>query len=160
MSDVVALYARVSRKDQNISQQLKQLKDFCKRRGFKFRSFTDLGVSGALNSRPGWDKFIKSASTGGFKCLIVQRLDRLTRDSLYAEGLLHFFKVLDIKLISLYEGEFDFSDPDRCFNYRIISLLNQKERETLISRTRVGLDRARSEGKRLGGSRVGRRYKK
>lgn len=50
----VAIYGRVSTKDQSCDLQLRDLRAYCTARKFKvFREYVDVGESGAKDSRPG-----------------------------------------------------------------------------------------------------------
>jgi DNA invertase Pin-like site-specific DNA recombinase len=65
-----------------------------------------------------------------------------------------------VLLVSGYEGVFEVADGDKYFIYVLNSLLAERERMILIKRTNDGLARARREGKKIGGGKKGRRWKR
>ncbi len=57
----VALYVRVSTKDQSVDMQLNDLQRYSKERGFKvFKTYRD-NISGTKNTRPGLDLLMNDA---------------------------------------------------------------------------------------------------
>ena len=54
-NDRVAIYARVSTEDQTLDPQLRDLREYCRLRGWEPTEYVDHGVSGAKDSRPGWN---------------------------------------------------------------------------------------------------------
>jgi len=75
----VAIYARVSTTDQTLDAQLRDLRSFCESRGWEPTVFTDHGISGAKDSRPGWNQCWDSLQKGRCKVLVVHALDRIGR---------------------------------------------------------------------------------
>jgi len=59
-----------------------------------------------------------------------------------------------VQVISLKESFLDTSGPVRPLLIAIFGWLAQQERERLVERTKVGLERARRQGKRIGRPRV------
>ena len=76
-----ALYARVSQWDQEPENQLRELRDYCGRRGWGATEYVDRGVSGAKDRRPALDQLIAAAKRRKFDTLVVWRLDRLGSQS-------------------------------------------------------------------------------
>lgn len=156
--ETIAIYARVSTDKQNVDQQLKLLKEFCDKNKYFFRSFVDVGVSGKVRKRPQWRKLIRECEKGKFKTILVQRTDRITRELRYALKFWDFITKHKIKVISLYEGNFDCLDSDHYFNFMLRCLLSEKELMDLAYRRRIGIERAKKEGKYKGGKK-GRTWK-
>jgi DNA invertase Pin-like site-specific DNA recombinase len=48
--ETAAIYARVSTIDQRCEMQLRDLREYCERRGWKAVEYVDLGVSGSKSS--------------------------------------------------------------------------------------------------------------
>jgi DNA invertase Pin-like site-specific DNA recombinase len=72
-----ALYARVSTTDQNCSSQLRELREYCERRGWQVSGeYVDTGWSGAKASRPELDRLMKDAAVRRFDATLVYKLDR------------------------------------------------------------------------------------
>jgi site-specific DNA recombinase len=80
------LYARVStvgqvRHGYSLSQQLEALRAHSKRAGYRvIEEVLDAGQGGATLSRPGLDRVRDLVAAGGVAVLLVQDLDRLTRE--------------------------------------------------------------------------------
>lgn len=154
------IYVRVSKDKQSVEQQLTVCKDLCNRRGWGYRSFRDEGVSGSISDRHGWLNLKNGCMEGKIDTIIVQRLDRITRSLKYAVAFWDWMGEHNIKVITAYEGEFVHGNPDNYFVFMLKCLLAEKERQDIIYRTNLGLDRARREGKKLGGGKLGRSWKK
>jgi DNA invertase Pin-like site-specific DNA recombinase len=85
---IVALYARVSttrqaEKDLSIPDQLRQLRDWCKRNGHTIGAeYVEPGVSATDDRRPVFQKMIAEASVKPppFEAIVVHSLSRLFRD--------------------------------------------------------------------------------
>ena len=76
----VALYARVSTTDQNCEMQLRELREYCERRGWEIAGeYVDTGWSGAKASRPQLDRLMKDGCQHRFDAVLVWKLDRFGR---------------------------------------------------------------------------------
>jgi DNA invertase Pin-like site-specific DNA recombinase len=67
----VAIYARVSTSDQTLDAQLCDLREYCRSRGWRAVEYTDQGVSGAKDSRPGWNACWDAVQKGHHPALVV-----------------------------------------------------------------------------------------
>ena len=84
----VALYARVSttrqaEKDLSIPDQLRQMRDWCKRRGFAVRAeYVESGASGTDDRRPVFQQMIVEATLepSPFDSIVVHSRSRFFRD--------------------------------------------------------------------------------
>ena len=147
----VALYARVSTDEQNIDQQRDLLVRYCKERDWQYRSFMDAAMKGSMSDGPGWQDLLREAEKDGFDAIVVVKTDRITRSLEYA---VWFYDWLiahpTIKLVSIYDS-MDLQTPDGYFTLMLNCLLS--EREILINkwRSRIGIERAKKEGKYRGG---------
>ena len=114
---VVALYARVStvrqaEKDLSIPDQIRQMKEWCKAKGYKVGvEYVEAGASGTDAKRPVFQQMITDAtlSPPPFDAIIINSLSRFFRDSL--EFGLHERKLnkIGVKLISITQQTSD--DP-------------------------------------------------
>jgi len=155
---MAALYARVSTDDQTTEQQRTALKEYCRRRGWKYRTFTDEGVSGAISDRPGWQKLLKGIEQGKFDVLVVLKTDRITRSGQYAYEFLEFYDKHDFKVVSLTDSV-DLSSADGRFTFKLLCLLSERELDLIRERTRLAMQRPEVRAKCKGGK-PGRRWKK
>jgi len=68
----VALYARVSTKEQHVEHQLTQLREYCANRGFTiYKEYVDEGLSGLNNQRPAFNALVDDARKARFSCVLV-----------------------------------------------------------------------------------------
>ena len=146
---MIAIYTRVSTDDQNIQQQRDLLVAYCKNNNLQFRSFQDEAISGKINDRPEWNKLLKSCELKEFDTILVTKFDRITRNLKYSIEFLEWLQLHNIKLISLYDGPFEFT-PDQIFMFKMKCLLSEHELEVLKWRSRIGIERAKAEGKYKG----------
>ncbi len=76
MAKKVALYCRVSTKEQTTDNQTLDLKRFCEHRDLEIvQEYSDQGVSGSLDSRPALNQMLEDAKAGKFEILLVWKLD-------------------------------------------------------------------------------------
>ena len=80
----VALYARVSTLNhgQDPEVQLRELREFCQRRGFRIiEEFADRGISGSRERRPALDQLMAICRKRLVDAVVVYRYDRPTGPS-------------------------------------------------------------------------------
>jgi len=145
----IAIYARVSTKDQSVDMQLNDLERYSKERGFKvFKVYQD-NISGTKNTRPGLDLLMNDARKKRFDVVLVWRFDRFARSTKHLVNALYEFRNLGIDFIS-YQENIDTSSPLGSAIFTIISAVAQLERDIIAERVKAGLRRARENGKKLG----------
>ncbi len=145
-----ALYARVSTRDQDVTLQLRDLREYAERRGWGVvDEYLDIGEAGAQASRPALDRLMADAHHRRFAVVLVWRFDRFARSTRHLLLALEEFRRLGIEFVS-YMEHIDTGSPLGAAMFTIIGALAQFERELLIERVRAGLRKARAEGKRLG----------
>jgi DNA invertase Pin-like site-specific DNA recombinase len=145
-----AFYARTSTADQDTANQVLALRDFCRRRDWPVDlEYVDDGISGATTSRPALDLLLTDARRGRFDVLVVWRLDRLGRWLRHLVTLLDELHGLGVAFVSVNDG-IDLSTPAGQLMAHIIAAFAQYERTMIKDRVRLGLDRARRQGVRLG----------
>ena len=146
----VAIYARVSTKDQSCDLQLRDLRAYCSARKFKvFREYVDVGESGAKDSRPELNSLIADARKRKFDAIIVWRFDRFARSTKHLLLALEEFRSLGIQFIS-YQENIDTSSPLGQALFTIVSAVAQLERDLIRERVNAGIRHARACGKQLG----------
>jgi DNA invertase Pin-like site-specific DNA recombinase len=135
-------YARVSTSDQKLNLQ----RDALKAAGCT-RIFTDRGVSGATDKRPGLARalaFLKPGHT-----LIVWKLDRLGRSLAHLVQTIAELGTRGVNFRSLSDPIATESAGGRLVLH-IMAALAEFERALNSERTRAGLDAAKRRGKKLG----------
>jgi site-specific DNA recombinase len=116
----VAIYARVSTDRQKVDMQIRELRDFVKRFGWKiFNEYTDQGYTGANTKRPAFAKMMFEARKRKFDILLVWKLDRLSRSLKDLINTLDELGSLGIHFIS-YDNNFDTITPTGKLVFQII----------------------------------------
>ena len=151
----IGLYARVSTNNgQDPEVQLRELREFCQRRGFEIaEEFVDKGISGSRERRPALDKLIVACRKRLVDAVVVYRYDRFARSLRQLVNALEEFRALGIEFISLHEGV-DTSTPNGKLVFGIFASIAEFERELIRDRVRSGLAAARAKGKPIGRPRV------
>jgi len=144
-----AVYARVSTFDQEPENQLRELRRYTGARGWPATEFVDRGVSGARESRPALDELVKAARRRRFDTVVVWRLDRLGRNLRHLIMLLDELAALGVGFVSLGEG-IDTGTPAGRLQLHILGAIAEFERARIAERVRLGIARAKAQGKRLG----------
>ena len=144
-----AVYARVSTYDQEVENQLGELRRFVDARGWEAREYVDEGISGAVEQRPALDELVRDAKRRRFDVLVCWRLDRLGRSLKHLITLLDDLQALGVAFVSLAEG-IDATTPAGKLQMHILGAISKFERARIAERVQAGLARARKQGKRLG----------
>ena len=151
-----AFYVRVSTPDQHPESQLRDLREYAKRRGLTVaqeHEYVDHGFGGAKARRPALDRMLVDARRRSFDLLIVWSCDRVARSTKHFLQVLDELDSCDVQFVSLREA-FDTSGAlGRAF-LGIVAVLGEMERALLIERVRSGMARARAEGRQIGRARL------
>ena len=156
----VGIYARVSRDEQNLDNQLLILRDAVKDHNDKVREdgkgiewitvdeYTDK-LSGANASRPGINRLMQDAEDGKINLILATKIDRIARSSL---NLANICVKLDKWQVGLkfIEQPIDFTSPEGRLLRTFLGAIAEFELELIHSRTKDGQARARKEGKIIG----------
>ena len=146
----VALYARVSTKDQSCELQLRDLRAYCAARGFSvLREYVDVGESGAKDSRPQLNELMAAARKRQFDAVVVWRFDRFARSTKHLLLALEEFRSLGVQFSS-YSENIDTTSPLGQALFTIVSAVAQLERDLIRERVSAGIRNARACGKQLG----------
>src|ERR1035437_10950814 len=143
-----AIYTRVSTLDQH--PEMQEQRDYVARRNWTLHQvYTDKGVSGAVEKRPGLDAMMHDCRHRKVDVVIVWKFDRFARSLKQLLNALELFRELGIGFVSCTEA-IDTSLPHGEMLFQIIGAIAQWERSLIVERVKAGLQDARSEGKRLG----------
>jgi DNA invertase Pin-like site-specific DNA recombinase len=146
----IAIYARVSTKDQSCELQVRDLRAYCTARGIELvREYIDVGQSGAKDSRPELNKLMDDARKRQFDAVICWRFDRFARSTKHLLSALEEFRGLGIQFIS-YQENIDTTSALGTALFTIISSVAQLERDLIRERVSAGIRNARANGKKLG----------
>jgi DNA invertase Pin-like site-specific DNA recombinase len=151
----IAIYARVSTLNgQNPEMQLGELREYAQRRGWAVSSeYVDLGVSGAKESRPEFNRMITAAHARAFDAVLCWKLDRLGRSLKHLVTTIEDLQAYGVAFVSLRDN-LDLSTPSGRLMMHIIGAMAQFERELIRERVTAGIQAARNRGRRLGRPRV------
>jgi len=146
----VGIYARVSTCEQSLDPQLHELRDLADRRGWRvIGEFTDLGISGTRDRRPGLDKLLKETHRGGIDVVLVWKFDRFARSVRHLVTALDDFRARGIDFVSASDAV-DTTTPGGRFMFQVLGAVAELERELIRERTIAGLAAARRKGRLLG----------
>lgn len=145
----IAIYARVSTEDQNLENQLEQLKGYCDRMDYEIYDIYKDKISGSKESRPGFNKLMQDSRKKRFDAVLCWKLDRLGRSLEHLISIIKEWKKRGIDLIC-YQQNIDTTNASGKLMFQIIGAFAEFERNMIRERTKAGLERARKQGKKLG----------
>jgi DNA invertase Pin-like site-specific DNA recombinase len=141
--------------DQSLENQLAELRDFAARCGWEIRHVYTDEASAKNGDRPGFKSMMESVARRQFDVLLFWALDRLTREGL--RKTIHYLQRLDDAGVTFRSFTEQYLDTCGIFRDVVIGLmatLAQQERLRISERTKAGLARVRSHGKKLGRPRL------
>ncbi|MCC6877380.1 MAG: recombinase family protein [Sandaracinaceae bacterium] len=145
----VALYARVSAAhQQTIPMQLRQLREYAKRRGWQVVA-TVHEVGAGAERRPERERLLEAARRRELDVIAVWRLDRWGRSLADLVLTLRELAEIGVAFVSLTEA-LDLTTPTGRAMAAMIAVFAEFEREVRSERVRAGIEQARREGRTLG----------
>jgi DNA invertase Pin-like site-specific DNA recombinase len=145
----VVIYCRVSTNDQNLDNQILELRDYCKRNSYEIVGEYCDKISGIKTSRPELDKMLQGMRSKKFQAVVVWKFDRLGRSTAHLLQVLEELKNKNIRLIATSQN-IDTDTAMGKFFFTILSGFAEMEREIITERINLGLTRAKKEGRKLG----------
>jgi site-specific DNA recombinase len=146
------LYVRVSTEEQaqegfSIRAQEQKLADYARIKDWPiYKIYIDEGISGKdIKGRPAVKELIDDVKAGNVKNVLVFKIDRLTRSTADLIYLIDTFNQYDCAFNSLLESIDTHTSSGRMF-LKIIGIFAEFERENIIERTKVGVERKVKEG--------------
>ena len=141
----MALYVRVSTRDQNPEMQRKALEDKAKREGWKYELFEE--KESTRKTRPIKYELYQRLLKNEFDGVCVWKVDRWARSTQELSREVTMLYNKGVKFISLTDN-IDLSSASGTLQFNIISAFAQFERDIISERTREGLKHAKNVGKR------------
>jgi DNA invertase Pin-like site-specific DNA recombinase len=137
----LAIYCRVSTGEQTVEPQLLALRQYAEARGFEtVKEYTDNGISGTKDRRPGLDRLVADARRRRFDLVAVVKLDRLARSVRHLVVLTAELEALGVDLVVLDQG-LDTSTPSGRLLFHVLRTKGHSLREivklTGVSKTTV-----------------------
>jgi len=145
----VAIYSRVSTKEQDPDSQLFMLRRYAKSRRFKiYREYVDK-ISGDTEERTEYKRLFEDVRKRKVDIVLVWRFDRFARSTRMLLAALDEFRNLGVDFISYHEN-IDTTSPLGRAIFVILSAIAEFEKELIVQRVKAGLAKAKLKGKRLG----------
>ncbi|GAA1933857.1 recombinase family protein [Streptomyces sodiiphilus] len=142
-------YCRVSTTEQHTSNQIQAIESA----GYPVEEERVISetVSGSIQAmrRPAFKALVDHKLEAG-DTLVVLKLDRLGRDNIDVQQTITALQAKNIRVISLDLPTPDLTSANGKLMLQMFAAFAEFERNRIIERTQEGLQRAKSEGKRLG----------
>ena len=160
-----AIYCRVSTTEQNPENQRMVLTDWAKQRGFEIVGvYQEEESAWKAGHQRELSRLVMDARKRKFRVVLVWALDRLSREGSAAIlGIVSKLSRHGVKVLSYQESWTEAPGELGELLFAIAGWVARMESQRRSERTKAGLDRARSQGKRLGrppGSRDRRKRRK
>ena len=148
----VGIYGRVSTGDQTTDNQVLLLKDICETNGWTVVDFyLDQGISGSKgrDKRPEFDRLIKDMVRRKFNKVMVWDVSRLGRSLTHLIEFLNEVHSVGCDLY-IHQSGLDTSTPTGKMMFQMIGIFSEFERSMISERVKLGLERVKKSGKKLG----------
>jgi len=147
------IYSRISTGDQHVENQVEQLKEYVQRQNWElFEVICDVASGGkTVEERKGLQRVFKLASQRKFEVLVFWALDRFSRCG--SRQVLQDLETLNsysVKWVSFTEMYISSLGPFSECIIALLATLAKQERLRIGERVRLGLQRVKKSGKRLG----------
>jgi site-specific DNA recombinase len=113
--------------------------------------YTDGGWSGATVKRPAFQRLLTDIEARKVDCVVVHRVDRLSRSLLDFARLMAFFQEHGVSFVSVTQN-FSTADPVGRLTLNLLVTFSEFEREMIVARTRDKVAAARRKGRWTGGT--------
>ena len=145
-------YVRVSGKGQldgdGFARQEAAILAYAKAHGIKLvRIFREEGVSGTVEVRPALAEMLVSLEQNGhgIKLVIIEKLDRLARDLMVQEAIIHDFKKGGFSLMSVMEGaDLLENDASRKLIRQVFGAIAEYDKTMTVAKLKAARDRKRA----------------
>ena len=147
-----AVYVRVSTSKQDTTNQLMELRDLAKRMNLEIvQEYTDNGISGSKGreERPGLDLLLNHASQRKFEQVLIFDITRLGRSLQNCIETLNYLNSLNVDILIQKQG-IDTSTSVGRLTFSLMASLGEYEKNLMRERIVLGINRAKSQGKKLG----------
>ena len=150
----VAIYCRVSTKDQNCDRQLVELREIAANHGWiVVDEYVDHGISGAKKQRPELDRLKKDAFARRFQMVMTLELSRIGRNTSHLLELVDFFQQKNIDLY-IHNQQVDTSTATGKLFFTVASAFMTFERDCTAERVSSGIRNARKKNGGVWGRRT------
>jgi DNA invertase Pin-like site-specific DNA recombinase len=144
----IALYARVSTNEQNVENQLLQLRQFAERMQHEvFKEYVDEAQSGTKESRPAFDEMLRDMRLYKFEAIVVTKLDRIGRSLKHILSLFDEFNSKGVGFIATSQN-IDTTNAAGKLQMQILGAFAEFERNMISDRTKAARASKPTWGKR------------
>lgn len=147
---IVAIYARVSTSEQELNNQITQLEQLAKFRGYLVHGIYTDKASGKDGNRPGWQKLLKDAKNRNFSRVLVVSISRVMRSVIHLNNCLIELDGYHVDIEAADIGVIDLKSASGKLTFQILGAVAEWEREIIRERTRAGINYRRLKGVQLG----------
>lgn len=147
----VALYLRVSTGEQSFAAQERELRSYCRKRGWKSIVVFSDKLSGKDGTRPGFEEMMQAARNGKVGVVVAYKLDRLGRSLSHLAMVIEEFFRLKVGMVCTSQG-IDITEDNSAgrLQMHVLLAVAEFERGLIRERTKSGLNAARARGQVLG----------
>ena len=139
----VAIYSRVSTKDQRTETQTENLKEYCKRMTYEiYGIYEDKGQSGLKDSRPEFNRLMNDVRLRLFDAVVVWKLDRIGRSLQHLLHILQEFKNKNIDFVSVTQN-IDTTTASGKLMFQIMGAFAEFESSLISERVRAGKEKSK-----------------
>jgi DNA invertase Pin-like site-specific DNA recombinase len=150
--DRVAIYGRVSTIEQTTDNQINFLQEIVSRNGWELvQTYVDEGISGTKgrDKRPEIDRLCKDMVRRKFNRILVWDISRLGRSLQHLVDFLNEVQSVNCQLY-IHQSGLDTSTPSGRMMFQMVGVFSEFERSMISERVKLGLNRVRSKGTKLG----------
>ena len=150
--DRVAIYGRVSTSEQTTDNQINFLQEIMSRNGWELvQTYVDEGISGTKgrDKRPEFDRLCKDMVRRKFNRILVWDISRLGRSLQHLVEFLNEVQSVNCHLY-IHQSGLDTSTPSGRMMFQMVGVFSEFERSMISERVKLGLNRVRSKGIKLG----------
>lgn len=146
----VAIYVRVSTRDQRLLQQFREVRRMVERRGWVVaKVYRERRSAKHGAHRPEWARLCKDAKRKRFGAVAVWAIDRMGRSTLDVLKAAQSFEDCGVELL-IVKQRVDTTTPLGKMLLTVLAGFAQMERELISERTKAGMAARKAQGKHLG----------
>ena len=145
-------YIRVSGKGQvdgdGFTRQKKAISQYAKANGYKIiHTYQEEGISGTLQNRPALTEMMIDLEENGhgIKTVIIERIDRLARDLMVQENILHDMDKHGVKIISVADGNLLKDDPTRKLVRQVLGAIAEYDKTMTVLKLKAARERKKAQ---------------
>lgn len=163
-----AIYARVSddkkkadgERRQDVYRQTELLGKPLRDKGIEFKTYIDDGKSAFtddINQRPAFKQLMNDCRRNFIQTIYVEDLTRFSRNLSLGLQWLKELGQLGVQVISIRDGEIEETSTKGWMQSLMLLMFAEWDSRVKSEKVKSGMQKAKNLGKRIGGSRVGRK---